>query len=819
MFEDVMGSGSYTVAADGTLTLPSVPGMYGAILVATGPLAPPPTVEATLFVSAELNAALELSLGVVPEGDATYNLYRSILSGGGYELIDTFGGEGWPYLDSGLANGVRYHYVYTVVDSATGLESAYSNEASGIPQHDLSAAWYALTWPPTIEHTISAINPTEPIYGQLYIDGATGENGPAAGITAQIGYIPTGAPPNPNNATWVTMPYIGPAAFAPNNDEFSNTLLPDMVGEYAYIVRFSPNGGLTWSYADLDGPGALPSGLTNPGILTVLPSDDTTAPDAPSALTLDGTTASTIAMSWTASAADDVAGYEIYRSHVSAEGGFTKIATVAADVTSYLDEAVETGETYQYYVVAFDTSFNRSDASNTIEATAEARLVNVTWLIGVPAYTPSPVYIVGDQPEWGPWNPGLAIMTQVDDTTWSYTGTILDGTDLQFKFTRGSWDTVESWGSITTINNRSMRVEYGTDGNMLVDLTATDWGNGADDTKAVRFWRDPIVVDYAPADGATDVPTSTPVVVEWPVPMEPDTDFVVEGPGGPVAGTFAYDESAWPDGNTVVTFTPAAPLAGNTEYTVTVAGAQSVGVPNGDAGAQQSPVTWTFTTAGGGGGFFPAQYEMEACWFYAGSGYDCAMHVLTLNRDGTYAISDGETGIWRFNRSAKTFALLDNDNDCYTAWIGVTPDRGLTIVDGEMYCLEGSVGSGSDRGYFSATYIGDLQPQLVLGPVVNRAIPNMLLEICWLSNEVGCGYFTTMTINPNGTAFTDDGSTGVWVYNNQAKSGAFLTSEDCEQIYFGRMVDGSFVGRAECMDGSGGSGAIQGTFLFGQLPQ
>ena len=257
----------------------------------------------------------------------------------------------------------------------------------------------------------------------------------------------------------------------------------------------------------------------------------------------------------------------------------------------FTDDGVTTGETYNYYLVAFDTSYNRSAASNTVQATAEPRMVSVTFTVGVPAYTPGTVYLVGDIPALGPWNPGLVPMSQVNATTWTHTMDILDGTQLQYKFTRGTWDMVESWGSIVSINNRSVTIGYGTDGTQLVDNTATDWGTGPDDEKAVRYWRDPLVVGHTPVMDAVSVPLDASIVVYWSIPMEPDTAFVVEGPDGPVAGSFAYDEVAQS-----VTFTPADDLDPGVAYQVTISAAVSVGIPGGDSGEQQFPVIFNFTT-------------------------------------------------------------------------------------------------------------------------------------------------------------------------------------------------------------------------------
>jgi hypothetical protein len=69
--------------------------------------------------------------------------------------------------------------------------------------------------------------------------------------------------------------------------------------------------------------------------------------------------------------------------------------------------------------------------------------------------------------------------------------------------------------------------------------------------------------------------------------MNPATDFLVEGPSGPVAGTFSYDA-----GSFTVTFTPDDDLEPLTTYTVTVSGEVDAG---GDE--QQVPVSWSFETA------------------------------------------------------------------------------------------------------------------------------------------------------------------------------------------------------------------------------
>ncbi len=575
---DVLSEDTVIVDGSGQLTV-DVPGQSGVVLILSGTIAAPPSAVVDLAVTAVRNQEIDLEWSAAA-GATSYDLYRSPVSGGGYVWIANT--TNLTYTDTGLQNATPYHFVVVSRDDVSGLVSGYSNEAVGIPAHDLSTAWYNLQSPPQIFHTISAITPTENIYGQLWINDYTGGSDPAQGISAQIGYAIAGTPPiSTSQWTWVDMAYDSAQG---NNDQYVGNLLPDVVGDFDYITRWSSDGGNTWYRSDLSGPGDNGS----PGLLHVLASGDTTAPMT-TTLYVDSTTAASVSLSWDAVSDPDVAGYELYRQNVAAPG-YERIAQLFGNVTSYEDTAVTTGETYEYYVLAFDTSFNRADPSNVVQATAEPRLVEVTFQVAVPAYTPGAVYLVGDIPELGPWNPGLVPMNQVGNTNvWTYTLDILDGTQMQYKYTRGSWDTVESWGSIVVFGNRHLTIDYGTDGTQLVDNTATDWGNGPDDEKAVQYWRDPIVVAYAPV--GTNVPVSSTVVVTWSIPMQPNTTFEVAGPDGPVSGAFAYDSDDW-----TVTFTPDADLATGAFYTVTVAGAQSVGVPGGDSGVQQFPVTWTFLT-------------------------------------------------------------------------------------------------------------------------------------------------------------------------------------------------------------------------------
>jgi hypothetical protein len=111
--------------------------------------------------------------------------------------------------------------------------------------------WCDIQYPPTADAT--AGNPTPGLYGQVYQSGVTDtQSTPAASLRAQLGYGPQGADPRTTNAWRFLDAMPNPSwNFAQNNDEYYGHLtLPE--GSYSYIFRFSRDGGLHYTYCDLN---------------------------------------------------------------------------------------------------------------------------------------------------------------------------------------------------------------------------------------------------------------------------------------------------------------------------------------------------------------------------------------------------------------------------------------------------------------------------------------------------------------------------------------------------------------------------------------
>ena len=449
-----------------------------ALLLATGNvnLTPPPA-PTGLNVSKESSGQVALGWSA-SSGATAYNVYSSPVSGGGYAKANSSPVNGTNFTVTGLANAKTYYFVVKALD-ADGNESDASNEVSGIPH--LVIGWANLQWPPTIAQTISAVTRTPNIYGQVWIDGVTNQPGPAPGLRAQVGFGPSGSDPSSNPAwSWVEATFNTDAG---NNDEYVGSLLPSMIGSFDYAYRYTTTNGRDWIYADLDGIGNGYS-PAQAGKMTVSPSSDTIAPQTPTFVHIVSSTVSNISLAWDAVTGDPTFyGYEVLRSATSG-GPYAIVATTTSN--SYTDSSVIGGATYYYVVRAIDLSYNRSGLSNEVSGVAELRKVHLTFNVTVPSTTDSTGFAVhiagtlnlldGNLPQW---DPGATVMTRVDSTHWTISLTGNEGTQLQYKYTLGSWDFVEKGSVCDEIANRQIALTYGSDGTQVQSDTVPNWRNVA----------------------------------------------------------------------------------------------------------------------------------------------------------------------------------------------------------------------------------------------------------------------------------------------------------------------------------------------------
>lgn len=154
-----------------------------------------------------------------------------------------------------------------------------------------------------------------------------------------------------------------------------------LVGQVGPTVRSFPDttvsGNTTYSYSvrafDAAGNTSYPS---NTATVTTPSPPDTTAPSAPTNLTLTPNGTNGIDMTWDASTDNvgggGVAAYDIYRK-AGSEPSFTKIATVlASSPRTFGDTGLAASTTYTYYIIARDAAGNPSQPSTSKSYTMPA---------------------------------------------------------------------------------------------------------------------------------------------------------------------------------------------------------------------------------------------------------------------------------------------------------------------------------------------------------------------------------------------------------------------------------------------------------------
>src|SRR5687768_4166293 len=86
-----------------------------------------------------------------------------------------------------------------------------------------------------------------------------------------------------------------------------------------------------------------------------------------------------------------------------------------------------------------------------------ADAVSITFKVKVPASTPkdAKVHIVGDQTALGEWNAAGPELKKGDDGVWSIVVKLPRDKPVEYKFTRGTWETVEKNADGSEMNNRT----------------------------------------------------------------------------------------------------------------------------------------------------------------------------------------------------------------------------------------------------------------------------------------------------------------------------------------------------------------------------
>ncbi len=105
----------------------------------------------------------------------------------------------------------------------------------------------------------------------------------------------------------------------------------------------------------------------------------------------------------------------------------------------------------------------------------QAQDAQVTFTVITPTSTPksAKVYIAGNQPLLGNWNPGEIELRKINDSTWTRTFAFPRGMELEYKITTGSWNNQALYNSTDIPGNSRMIVKA----NEEVVIRPTAWNN------------------------------------------------------------------------------------------------------------------------------------------------------------------------------------------------------------------------------------------------------------------------------------------------------------------------------------------------------
>ncbi len=404
------------------------------------------------------------------DGAELYVIYRSPVAVGGFEMVAET--PETTFTDTAVANGYVYHYAVASIGE-NGMEGTMSGSAFAAPSSPVDRVFFIDADSTTAREVTLSYGLSVDYEAAIDIVGVTDAEGQAEGVRAEAALATDSD--DAETLDWQPMTYTGEQDGA---DVYSASLTPQTPGTYDVVVRFSTDAGINWLTTTVGDSAALP-------LLVVLASDDTTAPDAPATITMGRAMVSGVSLEWEAVPDEGLAAYRLYRTD-TATGETVLLAELTSDTTSFTDVNVTQGQQLSYAVSAVDSALNESTQIAGDTVSVERASVAVTFVVTVPEETGSepPVHIVGDfrTEAYSLWNnndPALE-MTQVDDTHWSITLFLAEGSTIEYKFVRplGSdgWGGVEKAEDCSEIANRRAQIVPDADGNMTVDdLVVVKW--------------------------------------------------------------------------------------------------------------------------------------------------------------------------------------------------------------------------------------------------------------------------------------------------------------------------------------------------------
>lgn len=429
ILKDRLASGITGTVVNGTITL-KVPGYTGMMMVSTTELSTLPM--APTLISAEavngVDSSVILNWSAI-DGVEGYNIYRTLLEGKETEKINSAPITETTYTDTEVINGTKYYYYVKSVVGDT--ESVYSNVESALPSYIISLIAINNSIQNSDESFELGVGKKTPEIEVLIrvpglTDNSVYHDKEIPGLICNLVYYLDGDSVESGLKTKLRYRADNDAK---NGKIYFTTFEPTKDGTYKYFAQATMNHGTTYSESE------------KADFLTNLKADIVT-PTSPN-LAQPIQEASRVSLSWTMED-EPISGFEVYRKK-NGDVAEHKIAVLEASARQYTDYMVSNDTQYSYRISTFNQDYGRS-FSNIVSITPKLSMIEVTMRLTIPekVYTSATdnIYIAGNI---NGWNASGWLLKKpsgaTDNNIVEYTFTMMEGKSIEYKYTRGTWET------------------------------------------------------------------------------------------------------------------------------------------------------------------------------------------------------------------------------------------------------------------------------------------------------------------------------------------------------------------------------------------
>lgn len=507
-FLDQLDSSYDVTVKDNKVTI-KVPAMTGRMMTSNNVVSLPNAVKSISGI--EGVGQVELSWDAV-ENAKEYKVYSSSFKGSLEKEVKSVTDTN-TVIDN-LVNGSKIYFAVTAVDEY-GNESQLSWSDALTPH--LNIDWFGNL----SEVTSSKVDISTPIEvsSEVYIEGVSSLEGISSGLNGRllVKY------PGENSFTVVKGNYNSEIG---NNDKFVASFIANRAGKYEYKFEFTTKG--IYGFNDESSIKSTDSKIFE------LSLGDSDIPADLITLETPEQQSGEVNLKWTVNEGNKVALYEIIRDGIVVD-------RIKGDSTSYKDTNVKNKTEYTYKVIAY-TNGGNSIESDEVKVTPDLVMVEVTFKLKAPSYTPLDAKITMPGAMNG-WDVGSWEMSRNGAVTsdWTYTISVLEGETIEYKYVKGgSWDqeALMKYSNPKAANQSKYGCTTGEGGNEKITVVNQGDGKMLVENEVVR-WKDMPVVILDPSDGS--ITKNETIIVKGNSMLDPNLTINGEAVTVDEEGNFAHE--------------------------------------------------------------------------------------------------------------------------------------------------------------------------------------------------------------------------------------------------------------------------------------